>query len=508
MKISRKYILGTFIFAFGIGAGAMTLINGKLWSEKSPVELKNSSVDAEALNRPFVNLADTMKPTVVNIYTKTRIGGGRRNPYGDGAAPDDLFRFFFGNPFGGDMGAPPAREAQALGSGFVINPDGLIVTNSHVVRMSGRNADSIMVKFVSDSPRAAGDEATVLGVDENTDVAVIKLKKKRPDLKVAPLGDSAKLKVGEWVVAIGNPYGHTNSVTKGIVSALGRSLDELDKADFIQTDASINPGNSGGPLFNLVGEVIGINTAVDARAQGIGFAIPINTAKSVIKQIIEKGEVETGWIGVGLADLRPEIARSLGMPNADGALIQEVVPGAPAARAGLRSYDVIVDIDGKKITSARDLSLAVRGAAVGATLTAKYLRDGKPGQAKILITKRQSESSLSASPAPRKGPSRLAQKTGLYLTELTSDDRRQMRLHPSLRGVLVQGVMPGSLAQEAGLQANDVITEINRVPSPNLATAEKLLAHKGNAFLLKVQRRTASMIILLDLSQEAAEGDE
>lgn len=502
MILNRKFSLVALALVSALSVSGSTALN-KFWSEKSPAELKGLSVDAEALNRPFVAIADTMKPSVVNIYTKTRIGGGRRSPYG-GGGPDDLFRFFFGNPFGGgDMGGlPQQREAQALGSGFVINGEGIIVTNSHVVRMSGRNADSIMVKFVGDSPRSPGEAATVLGVDEITDVAVIKLKKKRGDLKIAPLGDSGKLKVGEWVVAIGNPYGHTNSVTKGIVSALGRSVEELDHADFIQTDASINPGNSGGPLFNLTGEVIGINTAVDARAQGIGFAIPINTAKGIIRQIIETGGVTVGWIGVGLADLRPEVAQALGLKNGEGAFLQEVMPGGPAAKAGLRASDAIVELDGKKISSAHDLASTVRGIAVGSTVPLKFVRDGKVvADKRITIEKRQSETAVAQQSVPR-NRNAVSRKAGLYLGELTAEERARIQVDPSIQGVLVKGVLGDGLAAFAGLRVDDVIKKINRQPCPNLRTAEKLLAIKGDKFLLEIQRKTASAIILLDLAAD------
>jgi len=278
----------------------------RFWSEKTESERKAQGPEIDLLNKAFVSLAEQMKPAVVNVYTKTRVGVPRYGARGNQVMPDDLFRFFFGNPFGGPgspgggNGQMPPREAQALGSGFVINKEGLVITNAHVVRMGDRNADSILLRFVNDSPTSPGYEATVLGVDETTEVAVLRLKKKKADLKVAPLGDSDKIKVGEWVVAIGNPYGHTHTVTKGIVSALGRSLEEIERAEFIQTDASINPGNSGGPLFNLYGEVIGINTAIDPRAQGIGFAIPINTAKMVARELITTGSVSIGWIGVGI----------------------------------------------------------------------------------------------------------------------------------------------------------------------------------------------------------------
>ncbi len=475
----------------------------KLWSEKSPEEIKKVGVDVEALNRAFVNLADTMSPAVVNIYTRTRIASPRMQP-NNGMAPDDLFRFFFGNPFGDNMNQPPAREAQALGSGFVINSDGLVVTNSHVVRQSGHNADSISIRFIGENEKSAGWEASVLGVDESSDVAVLKLKKKKPDLKVTPLGDSSKLKVGEWVVAIGNPYGHTHSVTKGIVSALGRSLDEIDRADFIQTDASINPGNSGGPLFNLYGEVVGINTAIDARAQGIGFAIPVNTVKNVVKQLIEKGEVIQGWMGVEMSELTPQVAKTLGMNDSEGVLVQ-VIPGEPAEKAGVKSYDVITHVNGKKIAGARDFANSVKSLPVGAGVKVRLYREGKTYDTVVTIGKRRSTTEVAKVPA--RGQNKTEKRTGLYLEELSPVLRRQLQVDPALKGVLVHGIAPASLAAEAGIQPGDVITEINRKPVSTLAQAEAALVNKGNSFLLKLQRRTASLIILLDLSQKANQGE-
>lgn len=473
----------------------------KLWTEKSGDDIKKASVDVDLLNRAFVSLAETMKPAVVNIYTRSRVANPRSQQYG-GMAPDDLFRFFFGNPLGNGMGgAPQPREAQALGSGFVINGDGLIVTNSHVVRMGGRNADSVSVKFIGDNDRSKGWEATVLGVDETTDVAVIKLKTKKADLKSAPLGDSQKVKVGEWVVAIGNPYGHTHSVTKGIVSALGRSLEEIDRADFIQTDASINPGNSGGPLFNLYGEVIGINTAIDARAQGIGFAIPINTAKTVVQQLIEKGEVTIGYVGIEMSELSPQLARSLGLKNPEGVLVQGVFEGSPAAKGNILAEDVITEVNGQSVPGTREFARLVRNLAVGAKVKLKVVRGGKSLDREITIEKRPSQDRLAA-PSQRglKGPEK---RTGLFLNELSRlgpSDRRQLGIPANLKGVLVEGVQPNSIAQDAVLPG-DVITHINGEAAPNLATAEKLLNKKVDNFRLRIQRRSASLIVLLDLSQ-------
>ena len=475
-----------------------------LWTEKKLESKGGASFDVAGLNRAFTELASTLSPTVVNIYTKTRVAprGGR------GSGQEEFFRYFFGNPFGGAQGTPPAREAQALGSGFVINEEGVIITNSHVVRMNGRNADSIMVKFLDEGEKNPGHEAKVLGIDESTDVAVLQLKTKRKKpLAVAPLGDSEKLKVGEWVIAIGNPYGHTHSVTKGIVSALSRDLETTSRAEFIQTDASINPGNSGGPLFNLYGEVIGINTAIDARAQGIGFAIPINTAKSVIKQLIEKGEVSLGYAGVNIAEVNPQIAVSLHLPeDAQGALIMDVLPGGPAAKAGLKTYDIVTQVNGRVIQSLNEFVRVIANLNVGAQANLVVLRDGKERKMTLVIGKRPSEKEMANQrrnnrESDNAGPSAPVPtgKTGLLLSDLTPSLRQQLGIDRTLNGVVVHDVVPDSLAAEAGVQPGDVISEINRKPVRNVREADAALRNRGNNFLLKIQRGTASVIILLDM---------
>lgn len=348
------------------------------------------------LNAAFTGLAERMSPTVVNIYTKTGLGP-RRMPRGPGMPnmPDDDFDFFFRSPFGegGPIQAMPSmpREAQALGSGFVYNEDGYIVTNAHVVRMAGKNADEIMVKFIGEDSNK-GHPAKIVGVDEVTDVALLKLAEKKDDLKAAPLGDSDSSKVGEWVVAIGNPYGHTHTLTQGILSALGRSI-EGAQTDFIQTSASINPGNSGGPLFNLKGEVIGINTAIDPRAQNIGFAIPINTAKNVISQLIEKGRVARSWMGVGIQDLNDEIAGYMRLQDTDGVLVKQVVEGAPAAKAGVQPYDVIRKVNGKVVKTSMDLVKSITNLPVGKTADIEVLRGNQVKNLKVQVAEQPAQQS-------------------------------------------------------------------------------------------------------------------
>lgn len=366
--------------------------------EASPLSPQTPDDTLVRLNGAFTSLAERMSPSVVSIYTKT--GLRPRRPLRGGPmlprsmSPEDLDLFFrspFGGvPFGGEAVPMPPREAQALGSGFVIDADeGYIVTNSHVVRMAGQNADEIMVKFIGedtndDSGASKGHSAKIIGVDEATDVALLKLEGKRPGLRAAPMGDSGLSKVGEWVVAIGNPYGHAHTLTQGIVSALGRNI-EGARTDFIQTSASINPGNSGGPLFNLKGEVIGINTAIDARAQGIGFAIPINTAKNVISQLMAKGRVARSWLGLGIQDIDDEIAGYMRLHEAGGVLVKEVVEGAPAASAGVQPYDVIRKVNGKDVKTSRELVRSIENLLAGQTAELEIFRGSEVKKLKVRV---------------------------------------------------------------------------------------------------------------------------
>lgn len=465
---------------------------GSLWSEK-PI-LKNTdkavAAQADAMNKTFINLAETLSPAVVNIFTSTRSVEGGPN------SQEDMFRFFFGNPFGPPGGGfnPRPKESKALGSGFVINADGYIVTNSHVVRQGRRNADQILVQFPGDTSK--GLEAVVVGVDERSDVAVLKLKNKKNDLVPAPLGNSEAVKVGEWVVAIGNPYGHSHTVTQGIVSALGRALDQAT-TDFIQTDASINPGNSGGPLFNIQGQVIGINTAIDARAQGIGFAIPINTAKRVIRDLVEKGEVTRGWIGVTIAPMSPEIAESLSVGEPKGILIQDVMAGQPAAKAGLKSYDVVESVNGKDIMEPRDFMAQVADLPVGGIANLGVIRDGKKLKIAVKVAKRKSDDELAKADI-QEAPEGTKVSSGLMIAELTGNQKKLMGV---TQGVLVTGVDPNGLAAQAGVAPGDVLLEINRIPVTSVAAAKSELDKKSRSFLVKILREGAVIILLLTKSE-------
>jgi serine protease Do len=277
----------------------------------------------------------------------------------------------------------PPREA--LGSGFVINAEqGYIVTNAHVVRMAGHDADEIMIKLNGEE-NAKGHPAKIVGADEVSDVALLKLSQPVAGLKALTFGDSDKARVGEWVLAIGNPYGHSHSVTQGIVSALGRSL-EGARTGFMQTSASINPGNSGGPLINVDGQVIGINSAIDPRAQLIGFAIPINEAKTVIQQLVEKGKVSRPWMGIAIQDVSEDVAGLMKLDKPEGVLVKEVMPGQPAAEAGLQAYDVIVKMNGQTVANSHDLFRNIDRLQSGATAEVEVLRDHRPKKVKVRLS--------------------------------------------------------------------------------------------------------------------------
>jgi Do/DeqQ family serine protease len=323
---------------------------------------------------PFIRVAELVTPSVVNISTVTT---------GKGRAPTELFRPFGNDPFFRDFfdrffeGMPRRRQQASLGSGVIIEKRGLILTNNHVVK----DADEITVKF-ADKHEVKGK---VVGTDAKTDLAVIRVDAK-DDLPVATLGNSDALQVGEWAIAIGNPFGLDHTLTVGVVSATGRS--EVGIAayeNFIQTDASINPGNSGGPLLNVRGEVIGINTAIVASGQGIGFAIPVNMARKVMEDLVKRGKVTRGWLGIGIQPLTPELAKSFGVSADEGILVNQVMPKSPAEAAGLKVGDLILSLDGKPLKDARQMQRVVAEAEIGKTIEVVIVRDKTKRALKVQV---------------------------------------------------------------------------------------------------------------------------
>ncbi len=403
----------------------------------------------------FADLAAKFSPTVVNIKV-TKI-----EPVADDGSP-----FGEGFPFPG-FGAPAPRgpeRRQGAGSGFIIRKDGLIITNNHVVE----NAQQISVTL-SDKQEY---KAKLVGRDPKTDLAIIKIDAKS-DLPAAPLGNSATLRVGEWVMAVGNPFGLSNTVTAGIVSAKGRAIGAGPYDDYIQTDAPINPGNSGGPLFNAAGEVVGINTAIFSQSGGnvgIGFAVPINQAKALLPELESKGSVSRAWLGVSIQPMTPELARSLNVDKARGALVAEVNDKSPAEKAGIKRGDVIVAYDGKNVDQSASLPALVASSAVGKTVPLEILRDGKSQTLNVTLAKLKDESVALVGKHEKSN-------WGLSLRELRPQERSRMGLKDR-DGVLIENVVPDSPAADAGVQPGDIILQVNRV---SVDSIEALKAEVGKA---------------------------
>ncbi len=425
----------------------------------------------------FTQLAEKARPGVVNIRTVRTIKGGGR-----------VFRHYFGEPFGNrrnpfeDFFGPnfqqpnPEHKERSLGSGFIIDDEGYIVTNNHVVA----GADEIKVKL-SDEKEF---DAEIVGRDSKTDLALIKIKGAK-DLKPLPLGDSGKLQVGTWVVAIGSPFGLEQTVTAGIVSAKGRSIGAGPYDDFIQTDASINPGNSGGPLINLKGQVIGINTAIIARGQGIGFAIPIDLARSVVSQLKDKGEVTRGWLGVQIRDLDESLAGYYKVEPFSGVYVENVVPGDPADLAGIRSGDIITKVDDQPVTSGRELASLVASIPVGQKTRIVLLREGKVKKLSVKIAK-QSEEKLQAAADQRSD-----EDLGMQVVDISPERARQFGLDEQERGVLVVEVQDDSRSYSAGVRAGDVIKGINLKKVSNMDDYQNIMKglDKNQSINLLVFRR-------------------
>ena len=434
----------------------------------------------------FRDLAKNSSPAVVNISTEREREQMTPGQFFGNMMPGSPFEDFFNQFdqfFGGRGGAAPRKE-RSLGSGFVISSDGYIVTNNHVVEKS----DKISVNLEGQDGKSNSYDAVIIGTDPDTDLALIKIEPKTA-LPVLAFGDSDKLEVGEWVIAIGNPFGLDHSVTAGIISAKGRNIQAGPFDSFLQTDASINPGNSGGPLINLQGEVVGINTAIIASGQGIGFAIPINMAKEIASQLQQKGHVTRGLLGVSIQDLTPDLAKSLGLKENKGALVSQVVPGSPADKAGIEQGDVIVSFDGRPIADSKDLPRIVASTPTGKTVTVKLLRDGKEIERQAKISEMEGES-VAAAETP-KHPS-----LGIAVQNLTPEIARELGLKKST-GVVVTGVEPGSPAAEARIQVGDVIQSVNRQPVKSVADLAKIVekAKDGENLLLLVQRDRQAMFV-------------
>ncbi|MEK6786740.1 MAG: Do family serine endopeptidase [Nitrospirota bacterium] len=417
----------------------------------------------EEIQAVITELAEQAKPSVVNLFPITSTsrlheGSGERTP-----------------------------NASGSGSGLIVDSDGHIVTNNHVIG----DANEVEVRF-SDKTKLI---AHVVGKDPDTDLAVIKVTTDRP-LPSARFGDSAGVKVGQWVLAVGNPFGLDRTVTLGVVSGIGRENINLSRYEnFIQTDASINPGNSGGPLFNLRGEVIGINTAIINFAQGIGFAIPSNMAKQVIEQLLAKGKVVRGWLGVGIQPLTAELAKKFGVTEGEGVLVNEVFEKDPAALAGIKPGDVIVRIDGAVVDSPNKLSRLIATLIPGTTSKIEVVRDLKRLTMDVPLTERRDAAVIASLPQQEE---KLEVKLGLDLQDLTSALAEKFKLRES-KGVLIAKVEPNSRAQAEGLREGDLIKEVNRLEVSSVAEFMSAIARsrRGDTLLLRVLRESRAFYVVL-----------
>jgi serine protease Do len=461
----------------------------------SPLHLTAQSEAGPASNAPqvsatttgfpgsFADLAQKLGPTVVNIkVTKVeKVGLSQDFPFPQGPYGDFFKRFFREMPR-----HPEAFRMQGAGSGVIISKDGYILTNNHVVEA----AKEVTVTLADQQEY----KARIVGRDSRTDLAVLKIDAKEP-LTAATMGDSDQLRVGDWVLAIGNPFGLSNTVTSGIVSAKGRIIGAGPYDDFIQTDAPINPGNSGGPLYNMKGEVVGINTAILSDGQGIGFAIPANEIKPLVPQLISKGGVTRGYLGVSIQPITPELAKAMNLETNKGALVADVVPGSPADKAGIHQGDVIVAFNDNAVAEPRELSSMVAKTPVGQEVNVTILREGARKQLAVKVEKLGSgEAMAEGSGQPSQG------KWGLGLQDLKPGVSGQSTSKAD-RGVLVASVQPGSPADLAGIHQGDIILGINRQPVNSVKEAKEAISKtkEKDSLLLLVNRGEGTFFAALTM---------
>ena len=486
-QIRRSIALVSLAAALVIGGTLAWLVTSSghtVLGAGSPVTLRiagNAPAGPVNFSEGFSAVLEPLLPAVVNISTskvvKSQKGG--ENPF----FQDPFFRQFFGNP---DDQQPREQREHSLGSGVIVNPDGYILTNNHVVD----GASDVQVTL-SDKRQL---KAKIVGTDPRTDIAVLKIP--ATGLSTVTLGDSAKAKVGDIVLAIGDPFGIGETATMGIVSAVGRRNLSLEGPggyeDFIQTDASINPGNSGGALVNTRGELIGINTAIISNGgggnQGIGFAVPVNMARGVMEQILKTGKVTRGYLGVSIQGITPDLAKAFNLPSAEGALVGDVTPDSPGAKAGLQKGDVITALNGQKIADYTDLRLRISQTAPGTSVNLEVYRNGQKQQMKATLVEFPEKAETAQNEPQGETPA----LEGVQVENLTNDIAQQLNLPAGTRGVVITRVDPDSTAAETGLQRGDVIQEVNRKPVNNVEQFRAAVRAAANQPLLLLINRGGS----------------
>jgi serine protease Do len=446
--------------------------------------------EARSLSRTFTQVASQLSPSVVRISITKTVKNARHFRFGGNPFQGTPFERFFGgdddDESGNGGGSGPKQHG--LGSGVVIDKKGYVLTNNHVVE----DADDVKVSFV-DGKTVSGK---VVGTDPRTDLAVIKVE--GVDVSVARIGDSEKLQVGEWVIAIGNPFGFDHTVTVGVVSAKNRrGLTKNNYEDFLQTDASINPGNSGGPLVNLDGEVIGINTMIAGMGTGIGFAVPSSMFRPIVDQLIKTGKVRRPYIGVGMQDVTPELSKQFGNKAPEkGALVSKVESGSPAEKAGFKVEDVITQVDGVAVDGSSVVQRTIFGKSIGQKVDVAVWRDGKVLHLTPVTAERPNDEQQAQRSGGGEKSSRA--KLGLGLQSLTPDLAERVGVDRSTRGAVVTGVRDGSPAQEVGVREGDVIVEVDRRPVHSADEAVRLLsADRAGGHLLRVLRSDGSLFLVV-----------
>jgi serine protease Do len=479
--MARRFLVVTIVLAATVGMLVGMVLTGSMSPARAlsstprlaPARSVNATAAAPALTS-FADIAEHLNPSVVNIDAVQRGRTTSRRRFGL-QLPDSPDMF--------DRQSDRDRDGPRRGSGtgFVIDPSGLILTNHHVIV----DADRIMVRLTD----GRNLKAERVGSDPDTDIALIKVDSARP-LPFAPMGNSDNLRVGEWVLAIGNPLAYEHTVTVGVVSFIGRKLFDTSLDRYIQTDAAINFGNSGGPLINSRGEVIGINAAISSRAANIGFAVPINQASAILPQLREKGHVSRGYIGVTLRDVDADLQRSLGLKSSTGAIVQDVSPNSPGARAGLRAYDLILAVDGKPIAGNDQLIQIIAARAPGTTASLQVLRDNRSMNVAVKLAERPLRDASAPDdrderpqPSSARGPA-----LGLSVREIDRDFAERYRLPDGMQGVIIARVEPMSPAFDAEIERNLILLEVNRHPVRSIDEYRRLTAtaHSGDILTLYV----------------------
>jgi serine protease Do len=487
MKLMIKSVFGLFTVA-AVTAGVLAVSHFNSWGRDSQPQFSVSTtpINRDRPGNSYSPVVKKVAPSVVNIYSTRFI---KERPMNNPFLNDPFFRQFFGNQFRGDN-RERTRKEQSLGSGVIVSADGYILTANHVVA----DADEVKVS-IADSKKEY--TAKIIGKDSATDVAVLKIQ--ADNLPAVTLADSDQLEIGDVVLALGNPFGIGQTVTMGIVSATGRSgLGFNGYEDFIQTDAAINPGNSGGALVDTEGRLVGINTAIISRSggnQGIGLAVPVNLARSVLERLVSGGKISRGYLGIVPQDIDAGLAKQFNLPDQNGALVGDVSPDSPAAKAGLKSGDVILSVNGKEITGEENLKVTVSQLKPGTPATLKIFRNGAPKTIVVTLGELPGETADANGGQDNSGTENAKADAldGVTVADLEPEVRTQLHVPANIQGALVTEVSPDSNSAEAGLQRYDLIVGINRQPVTSSDDAVRLCrAAKGEQILVKVWRHVGN----------------